>query len=694
MGIAGALLAGGLLATAASPADKQRVEELYHAGVRHHLADRLTSAISSYREALDINPGHPSVLNNLGGALIKAAEGRAAEPAERQRADAARMLQLAVDLVPDFHDAYLNLGYLRRSRGQLEEARAAYAAAVAVAPADGMATAHERLGSTLLRMSAAAGGVGPGLGSDESSKHAEAAATALGTAAALRPADAVLHERHGDALLALAAYLHGIDGGQRDVMRAAEAAASSAGAAATAAAGRTPPPPSLVTSEAAYERALESLSRAVELRPASSSANSKLAMAAHGLGTHGRPWVKPLLWSSMRRLQLDAEDATALVQLEGGADAAAADGLAGQKEAGAACVRVGEGGAVADAGACSDQEGSDAVPAAAAVGGARTNAGGMRLHWCERHYAGQKDLPGSDHAPDCRLRFLEASPSPDVAEGGDSLLAAFATPIYVHSLPSNATAALNPPLLAELSRRAKSAPSVSRSNRGGWQSSPELLSPSANESLAPPLHQLREHALHAVRAMLQRLQRASPVGVGGRPGAEPPRLRIGILNAWANVNRAGDVNLFHDHPQATLSGVYYARGVRSARATDGDGDDGRRCVGAGRNGTIEFIDPRYTLRAHRPPAQFEPRCQDLEDETGQLRPGYIFEYSPPLQLGAASGTFVLFPSWVMHRVRAHWLKGSRVSVSFNVWLADEDGGVEHTRRLFDGVFAAAMPASR
>ena len=54
---------------------------------------------------------------------------------------------------------------------------------------------------------------------------------------------------------------------------------------------------------------------------------------------------------------------------------------------------------------------------------------------------------------------------------------------------------------------------------------------------------------------------ASPgvAGASAAPGPTPARLRVSILNAWANINRAGDSNLFHDHPQAVLSGVYYVR---------------------------------------------------------------------------------------------------------------------------------------
>jgi hypothetical protein len=41
----------------------------------------------------------------------------------------------------------------------------------------------------------------------------------------------------------------------------------------------------------------------------------------------------------------------------------------------------------------------------------------------------------------------------------------------------------------------------------------------------------------------------------------------------------------------------------------------------------------------------------------------------------------------MHRVRPHKLPRARVSVSFNVWIGDEEGGLGATQRLFDGAFA-------
>ena len=83
-----------------------------------------------------------------------------------------------------------------------------------------------------------------------------------------------------------------------------------------------------------------------------------------------------------------------------------------------------------------------------------------------------------------------------------------------------------------------------------------------------------------------------------------------------------------------------------------------------------------------------PETNEAGGGHGQLRPGYFFEHSPPLHVPSEPGTFVLFPAWLMHRVRPHQLPRNRVSVSFNMWASDEasGGGIEAVRRAFDGIF--------
>ena len=82
-------------------------------------------------------------------------------------------------------------------------------------------------------------------------------------------------------------------------------------------------------------------------------------------------------------------------------------------------------------------------------------------------------------------------------------------------------------------------------------------------------------------------------------------------------------------------------------------------------------------------------CESYESYESLWRQGYMLEYSRPLHVRPLPGTFVLFPSWLMHRVRRHTLPAPRVSVSFNMWVAEEGGGIDAVQRLLDGLFELA-----
>ena len=117
-----------------------------------------------------------------------------------------------------------------------------------------------------------------------------------------------------------------------------------------------------------------------------------------------------------------------------------------------------------------------------------------------------------------------------------------------------------------------------------------------------------------------------------------------INGCWANVNRRGDWNTPHVHPDAHIAGVFYL----------GNGNDG---TGHG-GGRIVFADPR-------PQAQAPPHWRD----------GFGEQSEPPVP-----GSLLLFPSWLRHHVTPHGdrgakhaagqsVSGPRVSISFNVALS-------------------------
>ena len=111
------------------------------------------------------------------------------------------------------------------------------------------------------------------------------------------------------------------------------------------------------------------------------------------------------------------------------------------------------------------------------------------------------------------------------------------------------------------------------------------------------------------------------------------------LNAWANVNEAGHSNALHGHPGAFWSGVYWV-------------DAGGREEDASVGGDLEFIDPRGMVASTYNPA-LRMRVEDC------LTAGFSSTCS------ATSGTFVMFPSWLMHAVRRFEGTRPRMSIAFN-----------------------------
>lgn len=158
--------------------------------------------------------------------------------------------------------------------------------------------------------------------------------------------------------------------------------------------------------------------------------------------------------------------------------------------------------------------------------------------------------------------------------------------------------------------RDRSASGVHISNRGGFQSYPDLFDyfdlldsvqasgqagrlARGQEKTPPPVANfvLNEwgraafgqddldgrrfcQELHRVAfAAIDDLQRARGGGAGppeanaGQPG--PVAIVSHRANAWLNVNRADDVNLMHVHQQGRLSATYYVAGKTSEHSLDG-----------------------------------------------------------------------------------------------------------------------------
>lgn len=197
---------------------------------------------------------------------------------------------------------------------------------------------------------------------------------------------------------------------------------------------------------------------------------------------------------------------------------------------------------------------------------------------------------------------------------GDKIAWMFATPVIGFQWPDND--GLNTDLEALILAKESADQTVLNSNAGGWQSPDDLLSWGE-----PCTDELKRR----VNAMLMSVLRET----SDNPN-DPPRAKF-RLDCWANVNRAGDYNVVHSHPNALWSGVYYV--------SRGEPDEAVPYAGK-----IEILDPRAAasyIQVNR--TRMDQRCIINND------PGFM----------------LMFPSWVKHMVHPHRGAGTRISIAFN-----------------------------
>lgn len=151
------------------------------------------------------------------------------------------------------------------------------------------------------------------------------------------------------------------------------------------------------------------------------------------------------------------------------------------------------------------------------------------------------------------------------------------------------------------------------------------LAPGAGWQSAPTLHQRAElrGLLSCVHGAAQSVLRFMRIG----------EAEVEITGCWATVLAKGATHRFHSHPNNFLSGVYYAR---TAPGAD----------------TINFHDPRSQAGVIRPPV-----VELTAENTDQV------------VVRVASGTLLIFPSYLPHSVDANASDAERVSVSFNLMFA-------------------------
>lgn len=193
---------------------------------------------------------------------------------------------------------------------------------------------------------------------------------------------------------------------------------------------------------------------------------------------------------------------------------------------------------------------------------------------------------------------------------------AFATPLMVRPVPDYQRT--NDGLRTQILERMHRDQGVAVSNRGGWQSAPDLWDWDTPEVGA--FRQWVHGSILRMAALTTGETELSRVDIAYRAGA------------WANVNRHGAYNDSHTHPDSDWAIVYYVA-------------CGEPEPGWDRNGKIELRDPRTLSRMSR-------------------LTGYGFARS--FLLDPEPGKILMFPAWMEHLVHPFYGAGLRISIACNV----------------------------
>lgn len=205
-----------------------------------------------------------------------------------------------------------------------------------------------------------------------------------------------------------------------------------------------------------------------------------------------------------------------------------------------------------------------------------------------------------------------------------SLSMIFATPLVAHDWPNSD--AFNKDIAELILAREKSLgrKDVIRSNAGGWQSPGNLMT-----WPEPCIGVFKQRIEKLTSSLLQVLVR----GEGSRSFTY-------LIDAWANINRSGDYNVAHTHPNCMWSGCYYV--------TPGKPDPNVTW-----NGLIELFDPREAAN------YIQVHNTILDART-------LIENVP--------GRMLFWPSWVRHMVHPFVGEGDRISIAFNVNVVEKMPG--------------------
>lgn len=201
----------------------------------------------------------------------------------------------------------------------------------------------------------------------------------------------------------------------------------------------------------------------------------------------------------------------------------------------------------------------------------------------------------------------------------NGVILAWPTPVYRKVWPGDEAFAGK--LREIILEKEKNTPGVQRALIGGWHSDLDLL-----EWPHPEMATLKDRITEVARELSQ-------LGLRGKKGKISGNATI---TAWANVSRNGHFHRVHTHANSSWSGVYYV--------ATGERDHARP-----ENGLIEMLDPR--LGVEMVPIPGDP-------------------FGEKLRFDPEVGIMLVFPSWMQHFVDPFFGEGARISIAFNVLIAN------------------------
>lgn len=209
-----------------------------------------------------------------------------------------------------------------------------------------------------------------------------------------------------------------------------------------------------------------------------------------------------------------------------------------------------------------------------------------------------------------------------MASGNVEVRGLFATPVAALMLPD--AEARNAELEEIILRRRAEHDSIGASNIGGWHSGRDLVQWGGKRI---------EEVLNVARNVVTQMT-SDRDGEAVRPDW--------VVEAWANVNAAGDSNSCHYHPGSFWSGTYYVR-------------DGGCADDPSLGGEFDMFDPRGpSPMMHAPSLKFAGEDGRSAGSAETIRP--------------RDGLMFIFPSFLLHAVRPYRGTQLRISVAFNFGL--------------------------